>query len=200
MKTLSKTAKVFDIVLKIAFWVCVAGIVAVSVVFVGCLVLDDAAFLSDVSTSVNLGPAEFVLAEGVAVADGSFVNTYGAIVVVSAVASLVISCFFLRFFRKLLKPLIEERPFDGTISKSLRILSFVELIGGFVLSLLEWGGQLAMTKLYDLNSLFLSDKIKEIHFENEIDGSFIVYFGLIYMLSLIFKYGEELQKQSDETL
>ena len=55
-------------------------------------------------------------------------------------------------------------------------------------------------KAYDLHLLLLSEKISHVEFMFVFDLSFLVVYGVLLLLSYIFRYGEELQQLSDETL
>ena len=53
---------------------------------------------------------------------------------------------------------------------------------------------------YNLNELFLSDKITGVSVTYSCDPSFLIYALVLFLMSFIFQYGSELQKLSDETL
>lgn len=53
---------------------------------------------------------------------------------------------------------------------------------------------------YNLNELFLSDKITGASVTYSCDLSFLIYALVLFLMSFIFQYGSELQKLSDETL
>ena len=53
---------------------------------------------------------------------------------------------------------------------------------------------------YNLNELFLSDKITGVSVTYSCDLSFLIYALVLFLMSFIFQYGSELQKLTDETL
>lgn len=53
---------------------------------------------------------------------------------------------------------------------------------------------------YNLNELFLSDKITGVSVTYSCDLSFLIYALVLFLMSFIFQYGSEPQKLSDETL
>ena len=55
-------------------------------------------------------------------------------------------------------------------------------------------------RAYEVQNLFISDKIIECRLEPRIDLGFILIAFVFFLMSYIFRYGAELQKQSDETL
>ena len=94
----------------------------------------------------------------------------------------------------------EGKPFESAVSDKLKKLSFITLIGGGVLSVAKLVGEVVLCKMYDLESIFLNENIISCTAEFNLDMTFLLAFGVLYLLSYIFRYGEELQKQSDETL
>ena len=102
--------------------------------------------------------------------------------------------------RKILLPMKEGLPFDESVYKNFRKLGFFTLIGG---GLISAGRVLIDTmsyRAYEVQNLFISDKIIECRLEPRIDLGFILIALVFFLMSYIFRYGAELQKQSDETL
>ena len=77
---------------------------------------------------------------------------------------------------------------------------FAFVIGGAICSLLKSIAEIAVYKIYDFHSLFLNDRITGCTINIAPDMSFVLLFAILFLLSCVFRYGEELQKQSDETL
>ena len=101
----------------------------------------------------------------------------------------------LQLVRNILKPMKQGMPFTGVVTKNLRRLGFLvlaaavldvfyELWGKNMLARLvtgpEGGGSLAVT--------------------HQVNFMLFVMAALLFLLSYVFRYGEELQKLSDETL
>lgn len=102
--------------------------------------------------------------------------------------------------RKILLPMKEGLPFDESVYKNFRKLGFFTLIGG---GLISAGRVLIDTisyRAYEVQNLFIRDKIIECRLEPRIDLGFILIALVFFLMSYIFRYGAELQKQSDETL
>ena len=100
----------------------------------------------------------------------------------------------------ILRPMSEGTPFDRSVSESFRKLSFYVLIGGF---LAEAGGML--TAALQLNSIQLSALfnpalVSGSTVEIVMDTGFLFLFAALYLMSHVFRYGEQLQQLSDETL
>ena len=102
--------------------------------------------------------------------------------------------------RKILLPMKEGLPFDESVYKNFRKLGFFTLIGGGLIS----AGRVLIDTIsyrsYEVQNLFISDKIIECRLEPRIDLGFILIALVFFLMSYIFRYGAELQKQSDETL
>lgn len=199
MKSLSSTAKTIDIICKIAFSVCISVAIVIAVVVVIMALGGESIISDDGIATLTLGSVEFEIANeyfpDLSMSKSFFCLTFGL-----TALSLIIAAYFCKFVQKIVKPLIEQKPFDGTLSKNIKKLAYFSLIGGGIYSLLSMLGQYLILKWFDVENLFISEKIVGLNIENELDTTFVFIFVLLYMLSIVFKYGEELQKESDETL
>ena len=54
--------------------------------------------------------------------------------------------------------------------------------------------------VYDLPGLLISHKITHVGGMFQVDLTFLIYWAILLLLSYVFRYGEELQQLSDETL
>ena len=102
--------------------------------------------------------------------------------------------------RRIIKPMTEERPFDDSVTKNIRNLSWVILIGDGMLSVIDFVLQIWLYHAFDYENIFLSDKIISVSADYSFDFSFVWLFLVVHLLSYVFQYGQELQIQSDETL
>lgn len=99
-------------------------------------------------------------------------------------------CIFM--VRKILKPMKEGNPFDGTTSKNTFILGRC-VSGGYIAAF-------AISKLmFFLTASVLPEYLQPNMVQN-IDLTGLIPILLIFLIGYIFKYGEELQMQVDETL
>lgn len=162
MERLRKTARVLDVVARIAFWFTM--VVGALLFLLWALNLRDPFFTSYMGGLLMAGNLNFTLAEPV-----NF--PWGAMLVLAALELAVYGCT-VRIFRRVLRPMKEGRPFDGA-ARQLRRLAWVTLAANLVLSC-------ASQVRLDLG--FLGPGI------------------FLLLLSFVFHYGEELQRQADETL
>ncbi len=106
----------------------------------------------------------------------------------------------LAIVQDILTPMTEGKPFDKKVSQSLRKLSFLTLAAGalwetgsMVLSALRLGS-------IKLDALFNPELVAGCTVEHVLNTNFIFLFAVLYLMSHVFRYGEELQQLSDETL
>lgn len=198
MEKMIKTARNLDIMAKTAFWTCVVCAVLLTVAAIVTMFLDDTAFWN-ATTSLALGPVRLKLAnDGMPAPDAvrnRIVSGFFIIVVL-----LVFACMVLRVIRSILEPMSQGKPFTCTVSKNLHRLAVITLLAGafFEISLavhtmLTYGN-------FQIDKLFNYDLVSAIAVEYKIDLWFVAVFVILQLMSYVFKYGEELQQLSDETL
>lgn len=110
-----------------------------------------------------------------------------ALVLVSAV---LVYCFVL--VRRILKPLKAGTPFDGTTSRNSFILAVVILVGCIMTE-----GVMALIRR-GIIQCFSGPARYSVTRSGNLGGWLTILF--LFLISYIFKYGEELQRQADETL
>ena len=162
MERLRKTARVLDVVARIAFWFTM--VVGALLFLLWALNLRDPFFTSYMGGLLMAGNLNFTLAEPV-----NF--PWGAMLVLAALELAVYGCT-VQIFRRVLRPMKEGRPFDGA-ARQLRRLAWVTLAANLVLSCAS-----------------------QVH----LDLGFLGPGIFLLLLSFVFRYGEELQRQADETL
>lgn len=102
--------------------------------------------------------------------------------------------------RNILQPVSKAEPFDGSISRNLKKLGILIFAAGVVLDVCEFIRIYADFRAFNLVEVLYSDKIEHVMLNGQIDLSFILVGFFVLLLSMIFRYGEELQQLSDETL
>ena len=203
MKDLTKTANILDkglhilsIVIKIA-----------SVTLVVCLGILAAGFLFDLPPQLvgegykhaDLGFVTFTVAENY-LPDHHTIWLQLASKMILALICTVPAHFSVKAIRGILAPMKEGKPFHNAVSTNLHKLARYTCSLGIGLNLLNIISNILLVKAYDLHLLLLSEKISHVEFQFEFDFGFLVIYGVLLLLSYIFRYGEELQQLSDETL
>lgn len=188
--------KIADVMLKIALVTCIVclGIIAVGVIFD--LPADMIATNYD---QVEIGPLNFHIAEGfVPEFDGQLGQA--AIMLAMGAAASFIGILCVKTIRDMLNPMKEGQPFHSSISKNLRKLGWLSLILGVVVNVMEAVSLFSVAAMQHIDALLISEKITQVDVNASFDVSFLIIPAVLFLLAYIFRYGEELQTLSDETL
>lgn len=95
---------------------------------------------------------------------------------------------------------IDHTPFDVRVANHIKKLAKYTLAGGIVFNILEVCRVLYFKQILNFDLLFNTKYVTQINFDIRLHLSFLIFAALIYLLSYIFRYGQELQQLSDETL
>lgn len=203
MTKLNSTAKKIDTFFKIFHTLLnIAGIA----LLVG-LAIIGAAFLFDLDpamvghgyNTVDIGFLELQIADTYAPDPHHVLK----VMAVQSVLALVV-CIFARLcvtcIRQILQPMTENAPFSGNVSTNLKKLAKYSVILGIAVNAIQIVSHVMLVLGYDLHLLLLSEKITHLEFFFTFDPTFLVVAAVFLLLSYIFRYGEELQQLSDETL
>ena len=119
----------------------------------------------------------------------------------AAALKLAEHVFLVWTFGKILKPMTHGQPYDGTVSKTLRKLGIgciLICIAENVISYLQVARE--YWTLREIRRIFLPVTVEAIDIQSGINLGTLVVGVMILVFSLVFRYGEELQVQADETL
>ena len=203
MNNLSNTAKKLDKVLEIVHIVfgalAIACIVGVALITVAYILKWDPAMIGTDYENFDIGFLELTVAE--AYAPDKW------LVLLQAAITLAVSCRLLYdsrrgvgYIREILHPMTEEKPFDTIVSTNLKKLARLSINLGILYNIIILSEQIITVFVYDLPGLLISEKISHVGGMFQVDLTFVVYWAVLLLLSYIFRYGEELQQLSDETL
>ena len=203
MNNLSNTAKKLDKVLEIVHIVfgalAIACIVGVALIAVAYILKWDPAMIGTDYENFDIGFLELTVAE--AYAPDKW------LVLLQAAITLAVSCRLLYdgrrgvgYIREILHPMTEEKPFDTIVSTNLKKLARLSINLGILYNIILLSEQIITVFVYDLPGLLISEKISHVGGMFQVDLTFVVYWAVLLLLSYIFRYGEELQQLSDETL
>ena len=95
---------------------------------------------------------------------------------------------------------MDHTPFDVHVANHIKNLAKYILAGGIVFNILEVCRVMYFKQIINFDLLFNPKYVTQIKFDIRIEFSFLIFAALIYLLSYIFRYGQELQQLSDETL
>ena len=104
------------------------------------------------------------------------------------------------YIREILLPMKEEKPFDSIVSTNLKKLAKLSITLGILYNIIILSEQVLTVFVFGLPQLLVSEKITQVSGIFSVDLTFLVYWAILLLLSYVFRYGEELQQLSDETL
>ena len=203
MNNLTNTARKLDKVFEIAHIVfgalAIASIVGVALIAVAYFLKLDPEFIGTNYENFDIGFIELQIAESYAP------NKW--LILAQAAFTLLVSCrlFYdgrrgVGYIREILKPMTEEKPFESIVSSNLKKLARLSITMGILYNIIILSEQIIAVFVYDLPALLLSEKIVHVDGMFTLDLAFLVYWAILLLLSYVFRYGEELQQLSDETL
>lgn len=203
MKDMTKTASILDTIMKILS-VCIK--VAAVALLVGLGILA-AGFLFDLPPRMvgtgydqaDLGFVTLTVAENY-LPDHRVIWAQIAAEMFLVFLCLIPSHFIVKSIRAILAPMKIGEPFHNTVSVHLRKISRYVCSLGIGMNLVVIISNILLVKAFDLHILLLSEKIPHVDFFFIFDLSFLLVSGILLLLSYVFRYGEQLQQLSDETL
>ena len=188
--------KIMDVLLKIALVACLVCVVIVAAA--GLFNLPDE-MIGTVDQLLEFGPLTLHIAE-------EYVPTFDSMLLQNAMMCTLAAaiCFVailgVKTIRGILAPMKEGQPFHREISKKLRKLGWLSLILGVAAQALEAVSLLTAAATMKLETLLISDKITHVDVNVSFDLTFLIIPAVLFLLAYVFKYGEQLQTLSDETL
>ena len=203
MNNLTNTAKKLDKVFEIAHIVfgalAIASIVGVALIAVAYIFKLDPSFIGTGYTSFEIGFLELEVAEAYAP------NKWLVLAQLAITLAVATRLFYdgrkgVGYIREILQPMKEGKPFASIVSTNLKKLAKLSIVLGILFNIIVLAEQIVVVFLYDLPGLLISEKITHVGGMFDIDLSFLIYWAILMLLSYVFRYGEELQQLSDETL
>ncbi len=131
-------------------------------------------------------------------------HSYVVLAFAGELLAAIAVCFFCRklvaCFRKILAPMKEGIPFQNTVSTNLKAAAKHIIVLGIIVNIAQVYEDTVIPFLYGLPKLMLSDKITHVAIHYDFDLTFLIFSAVLLLLSYVFRYGEELQQLSDETV
>ena len=200
MTKTSKTVKYISIGLAVLFWVLLLQGLPYGLLYLrSCISLLQEPS-QETAVTVNGITQNFLSIyskEGIAISHQQLLleNLLGLLV---AFVRMPIFCYGIYLLRKILASISQQRPFSGTASL-LKKLGWASVALTAVQNLLDYA-LVYMYEAMDTSRLFVGSPITEVHFRYEPDFTYLVLAAVLFILCAVFRYGEELQQLSDETL
>ena len=203
MNNLSNTAKKLDKVFGIAYIVlgavAIACIVLVALIAIAYVLKLDPEMIGTGYENFDIGFLELTVADRYA-PDKWLVLLQGAIILLVGCRLCYDGRKGVGYIREILKPMIEEKPFDSIVSTNLKKLARLSINLGILANVIILCEQIMTVFVFDLPGLLISEKITHVSGMFNVDLTFLIYWAILMLLSYVFRYGESLQQLSDETL
>lgn len=194
-----KSSVVIDRILKIIQGFMVAGVIVAAIFIPLTAILGDK-IIADAST-VEFGTLSLALPGNFRdFLDMGSIKLSIIVMLVSALITCAVAWYCLKKLREIMIPMKDGRPFEAGVGSQIRRLAFTVLIGGGIAEVCRTVANAFEVKAYDLSKLFNPDVVKGISFDYDISLWFVVVALVLLFVSYIFRYGEDLQRESDETL
>ena len=195
-KRLDKFFHIMQIVTNV-LWI--AAPACIGVLLVGVIFRLDPEMIGTGYESLELGFVELEIAQAHAPNKYLILAQAGVVLAFSAVFMFV-AWQAVKEIRRILIPMIQGEPFRSVVGQGLKKLAKYSLVLGIIGNVTILAEQIFTVFILDLPSLLLSEKISHISFNYEFDLTFLVVAAVLLLTSYVFRYGEELQQLSDETL
>lgn len=205
MEKLQKCARFLDVFFKYLYRF-VLAIYILELIIIGIflfLCLGSPALFGDITslmvTKLHFGNISFQVAEGLAQGSrtGQIYYLAGLTIGLLGLIGFVLA---IRNIRKILAPMKQALPFDASVATGFRNLGFLCIADGILNVFSQYFLDGSIIRAYDLQQLFLSGKILSVSYRLSFDFSFLLTALVFFGLSWVFRYGQELQQLSDETL
>ena len=196
---LSKGAAIIDRILKILQGFALAGVI-VAAIFIPLTLILGRKIVADAS-SLELGVVTLKLAgDASAYLDEGNLKVSIVCVLICVILISAAAWYCIRVLREILVPMKAGQPFARGISAKIRKLAWTVLIGGGVAEMGRVLAEVFETRAYHLERLLNMDRIAAVAYNFDVDLWFLGAALVLFFLSFIFRYGEELQREADETL
>ena len=197
--TAKKLDKVFEITHIVLGALAIACVVGVALIVLAYIMKWDPTFIGTDYESFDIGFLELQVAEGFAPDKW--------LVLLQAAITLTVGCRLaydsrrgVGYIREILSPMKEGQPFAAIVSTNLKKLARLSINLGILFNIIRLTEQIMTVFVYDLPGLLISEKITHVGGMFQVDLTFLIYWAVLLLLSYVFRYGEELQQLSDETL
>lgn len=201
-KKMMKTATVMDKILR-ALQIILAAAEGLFVFAVICMIIfrDAIAAHSEyITDSISCGDLILSTAHGAALANPSLLIKSQLVTGVLFAILIVIAWYGICIFRQILKPIKNGEPFYAGTSDNLRKLAVFVIVAGIVNQVFTSIASGMMYKAYDFSRLLNTQIIEKYTLNHTLDLNFLFVAVILFLLAYVFRYGEGLQKESDETL
>lgn len=200
MERLKKTAGILDVVCRIIYWVILVAS-GIFVLFTTIVMLNPEGISQYVTDSyLELCSIKLHIAEGVLPTVGKTGLIYLHPMLTVLIAA-VLTGWGIRIIRSILKSMKAGMPFNGSVSVDLKKLGYLSFFGGLVCMVDKVIWDILFERLFfRISAVILQDTVTGITYSHTYDVTFVIMAVVFFLASYVFRWGEELQRQADETL
>lgn len=197
-KVLDRFAKIFKVIFIAAAIFLFAGLIITSVYYLAIRDDDAVAVLVGGDLHLTLGNVRLNLDHLVPGSTRPLVPV--AVMMLTNALMLAIAAVEAGILHRILAPMAEGRPFDSAVSENLGKLGWLTLVQAAVYSVAEFLIFSMELRLFEFGYFLNPEYVKSYTVDFRLEISRFLIPAALFLLSWIFHYGEELQRQSDETL
>lgn len=195
---LTRSAAVIDRILKILQGFALAGVIVAAIFIPLTAILGEKIIAS--ADTLTLGVISFHLIGGPESYLVPTIKISIIIMLVCIVLEAAAAWYFLKVLRDILAPMKEGKPFASGNSGKIRKLGWTALIAGGVTELGRVVSDISNARAYQIERLFNPETVSSFSYNFGINLWFVVAALILFFLSYVFRYGEALQQEADETL
>ncbi len=196
---LIRSATVIDRILKILQGFALAG-VAVAAIFIPLTAFLGEKIIAN-SSQLKVGVLQLRLAGSPeSYLDYSSIKVSIIVTLIGVILTAAATWYCLKVLREILAPMKEGLPFASGVSGKIRKLAWTVLIGGGVAELGLVVSEVAEVQAYRIEQLLNPSYVESVTYQGRIDLWFVMAALILFFLSYIFRCGETLQQEADETL
>jgi hypothetical protein len=202
-KKMMETAKVIDVLLKVVQVIDVVGGIGCLISLVLVPIFRKAMLTAKLDGGIDLGDISLVLMDSSmkdSIIDWNTLTFSMMTALISTLVICVIVWYGITLLLRVIAPMKEGRPFDTGVSSQIRKLAWVVLVGGAVSEAASYVARYVEIRAFDVTAMFNYSVVTGYTYNGVFDTSFVASAVVLFLLSYIFRYGEGLQRESDETL
>lgn len=196
---LMKSASIIDRILKVLQGFALAGVIVPAIFIPLTAIFGEKVIAS--SSRLDLGAVDLNLAgDTLAYMDLPHIKVSIIVMLLGGIVGAAAIWYCLRVLRQILSPMKDGTPFASGIAAQVRKLGWTVLIGGVVAEIGRAVAHLFEIRAYHLEQLLDPNAVSSISYNYSVSLWFVVTALILFFLSYVFRYGEELQREADETL
>ncbi len=196
---LIRSSSIIDRILKILQGFAIAGVIVAAIFIPLTLIFGEKVIAS--SSGLTVGELELKLSGSMeSYLDMPHLKVSIIVMLIGAILVAAATWYCLKVMREILSPMKEGRPFAEGISDKVRKLAWAVLIGGGIAEIGHMLTEVFELQAYKIESLLNMNAVSSVSYDYSFSIWFVVAALILFFLSYVFRSGEALQKEADETL